>query len=268
MNPGLHSARRNRKQPESGKQEKPEPIQLDESTWELIGCLFPQGQHADAARILIGMITGHALLFDFRVRYAVLKLSEGNLQKLREAAEAAQCDPHDVLVWSGLGTVYQRHLDWINAVRSSRAISSGVAPQTGAKGGSAVSPPQHEPVVEVSTPDPVGSLSPQAPFVLPVLPQPAEESSSERASVPTPPSPPARTSEIPDPRPTPPSDYVPAPIDTSDVVIPAEMVELRELLARNMHEVWAWSRMVQGWRYVHSGTTGARSTRIWCRTSD
>ena len=45
------------------------------------------------------------------------------------------------------------------------------------------------------------------------------------------------------------SDYYPRPIDTSAVVLPVELAELAEFLARNTHEVWAAERMEQGWQY-------------------
>ena len=44
-------------------------------------------------------------------------------------------------------------------------------------------------------------------------------------------------------------NYVPQPVDTSDVKLPAELDELVEMIAENVHEVWAQSRMEQGWIY-------------------
>lgn len=44
-------------------------------------------------------------------------------------------------------------------------------------------------------------------------------------------------------------NYVPQPMDTSDVQLPVELDELVEKLAENVHEVWAQSRMSQGWTY-------------------
>lgn len=44
-------------------------------------------------------------------------------------------------------------------------------------------------------------------------------------------------------------EYKPDPIDTSDVVLPEEIIELSEKLAENVHEVWAKNRVEQGWRY-------------------
>ena len=43
------------------------------------------------------------------------------------------------------------------------------------------------------------------------------------------------------------NDYRPEPVDTSDVVVPDELMPLVEQMARNVHEVWAKSRMDQGW---------------------
>ena len=43
--------------------------------------------------------------------------------------------------------------------------------------------------------------------------------------------------------------YIPQPIDTNDVVLPEELVQLSEQIAENVHEVWAKSRMKEGWTY-------------------
>ena len=44
-------------------------------------------------------------------------------------------------------------------------------------------------------------------------------------------------------------NYVPQPVDTSNVQLPTELDELVEKIAENVHEVWAQSRIEQGWRY-------------------
>ena len=44
-------------------------------------------------------------------------------------------------------------------------------------------------------------------------------------------------------------DYVPQPVDTSNVQLPTELDELVEKIAKNVHDVWAQSRIEQGWRY-------------------
>lgn len=43
--------------------------------------------------------------------------------------------------------------------------------------------------------------------------------------------------------------YKPQPIDTSDVALPDNLMSLAEELAKNVHEVWAKSRMEQGWTF-------------------
>ena len=44
-------------------------------------------------------------------------------------------------------------------------------------------------------------------------------------------------------------NYVPQPVEANDVVLPVELDELVEKIAKNVHEVWAQSRMEQGWVY-------------------
>ena len=43
--------------------------------------------------------------------------------------------------------------------------------------------------------------------------------------------------------------YMPEPLDTSEVKLSANLLELTELLARNTHEVWAAQRISEGWKY-------------------
>ena len=45
------------------------------------------------------------------------------------------------------------------------------------------------------------------------------------------------------------NNYTPNPIDTSSVELPREVMELAELMAQNVHEVWAQTRIEQGWTY-------------------
>lgn len=41
--------------------------------------------------------------------------------------------------------------------------------------------------------------------------------------------------------------YTPKPIDTKDVVLSKDLLELTEKIAENVHDVWAKSRIEQGW---------------------
>ena len=43
--------------------------------------------------------------------------------------------------------------------------------------------------------------------------------------------------------------YVPQPVDTTKVQLPEELMVLVEEMAKNVHEVWAQTRMEQGWTY-------------------
>jgi ryanodine receptor 2 len=44
-------------------------------------------------------------------------------------------------------------------------------------------------------------------------------------------------------------NYDPKPIDTSELSLPESLGELLELLAENNHDVWAATRLAQGWTY-------------------
>ena len=43
--------------------------------------------------------------------------------------------------------------------------------------------------------------------------------------------------------------YIPNPINTEDVILPKSLSELADKIAKNVHEVWAKSRVEQGWKY-------------------
>lgn len=43
--------------------------------------------------------------------------------------------------------------------------------------------------------------------------------------------------------------YIPKPIDTADIALSAELQELTEEMARNVHEVWSQTRINDGWTY-------------------
>ena len=45
-------------------------------------------------------------------------------------------------------------------------------------------------------------------------------------------------------------NYNPKPIDVSDVQIPDELMRLQEFLAKNTHEVWAKTKIDEGWRFA------------------
>ena len=43
--------------------------------------------------------------------------------------------------------------------------------------------------------------------------------------------------------------YIPQPVDTSDIKLGKELEVLVEAMAKNVHEVWAATRIEQGWSY-------------------
>lgn len=43
--------------------------------------------------------------------------------------------------------------------------------------------------------------------------------------------------------------YTPAPLDTSGVILDKELLELTEMIAENVHDVWAEGRIRDGWTY-------------------
>lgn len=43
--------------------------------------------------------------------------------------------------------------------------------------------------------------------------------------------------------------YKPAPLDVSNIALPEELDPLIEQIAHNVHEVWAETRLHQGWVY-------------------
>lgn len=45
------------------------------------------------------------------------------------------------------------------------------------------------------------------------------------------------------------NNYTPAPVDTTNVQLPEELMTLAEAISKNVHEVWAQNRMNEGWTY-------------------
>ncbi len=43
--------------------------------------------------------------------------------------------------------------------------------------------------------------------------------------------------------------YNPNPINTKNIVLPEELLELTEKIAENVHEIWATGRIKDGWTY-------------------
>lgn len=45
------------------------------------------------------------------------------------------------------------------------------------------------------------------------------------------------------------SEYIPQPVNTDDIKLPENLSGLVELMAKNVHEIWAATRIKQGWTY-------------------
>ena len=51
-----------------------------------------------------------------RIRFAALKVSEGNMDKLREAVSLAQLDWRDLLMWAEFGSDLNGHIKWAEQI--------------------------------------------------------------------------------------------------------------------------------------------------------
>ena len=52
--------------------------------------------------------------------------------------------------------------------------------------------------------------------------------------------------------------YVSNPVDTTDVKLPMELESLVEEMAKNVHEVWAQTRISQGWSFGEERNDAAK----------
>ena len=43
--------------------------------------------------------------------------------------------------------------------------------------------------------------------------------------------------------------YIPTPVNTEGISLPEELKALKEKMAENVHEIWAQTRIQQGWTY-------------------
>lgn len=54
--------------------------------------------------------------------------------------------------------------------------------------------------------------------------------------------------------------YQPKPIDTGDVRLSEDILELTERIAENAHEVWAQGRIAEGWTYGETKDSVLKTT--------
>ena len=56
--------------------------------------------------------------------------------------------------------------------------------------------------------------------------------------------------------------YNPKPINTSDIELPSDLLALTEQIAENVHDVWAASRIAEGWTYGASKDVEQKKTPL------
>ena len=64
------------------------------------------------------------------------------------------------------------------------------------------------------------------------------------------------------------SNYIPRPIDTSDVVLDESLLELTETISENCHDLWAAGRIKEGWTYGEVKDSDKKTTPCLVAYSD
>lgn len=94
-------------------------IDLSIETWRRLSVMFAPEHRSAAAQLLknecaenlpLGNGTGPVNME--RIRFAVLKLSDGDLERLRDWVEHAKSDSRDVLKAAGFGGDVTAHMRW------------------------------------------------------------------------------------------------------------------------------------------------------------
>lgn len=62
--------------------------------------------------------------------------------------------------------------------------------------------------------------------------------------------------------------YKPNPIDTSNIELPKELLELTEKIAENVHENWSVGRIAEGWVYGETRNDELKTTPCLVPYSD
>jgi hypothetical protein len=95
-------------------------IQLSAETEQRISALFPPGAAETARKLLLDecgdnlpLITPAYAQLTERIRFAVLKLSQGDLAALQNWIDQAKIDWRDVLVSAGFASGLDDHLTWL-----------------------------------------------------------------------------------------------------------------------------------------------------------
>lgn len=64
------------------------------------------------------------------------------------------------------------------------------------------------------------------------------------------------------------SEYIPRPIDVSDVELNGDLLELREAIAENAHDIWAAERIKEGWSVGEERNEQKKQTPCLVRYSE
>jgi hypothetical protein len=94
-------------------------MELSPKTSQLVKQLFSETERPDVADLLITECGNNLPFMEEydayqleRVRFAVLKLSEGDIDKLLSAVQLAQIDARDVYMVAGFGYSVTEHQEW------------------------------------------------------------------------------------------------------------------------------------------------------------
>ena len=98
---------------------------LSEETWELVRLLFAPEDQAEVGQLLISECGNNLPFYEDadeykleQVRYAVLKLSKGNLDQLYSAIDLAQVDWRDAMMAADFGRSVTAHKEWAQRVKT------------------------------------------------------------------------------------------------------------------------------------------------------
>lgn len=62
--------------------------------------------------------------------------------------------------------------------------------------------------------------------------------------------------------------YTPTPIQTDDIILSDDLVALTELIAANVHDVWAVGRIKEGWTYGEVKDVEKKPLLALCRMTN
>ncbi len=94
-------------------------VELSEQTWDVVRRLFRSEDHSHVAALLERECGNNLPFLEKldqysleRVRFAALKISDGDLEKLRRAVALAKTDWRDLLVAAGFANSLEAHKHW------------------------------------------------------------------------------------------------------------------------------------------------------------